>query len=360
MCYPKPGPRCSNHARKKLVLAQTAERENRTLETREALETAEEEFFMTPAGLRELQHLISKGDDVEYDTLRLQHFTQARADSLAAIKATEQGDIEHKLTYHDGFNPENTTLLPHTSTAVTAWHAKTPEETSALMNQYIESSARWVDKLTPEEVHSVKWFTSNGFHEMGQQDRGTGYMAGFDDTETDAEKNARISKSRASLDSALSKIDGQPRLVYRGLSPHSTPEHLNKHKTDRRSTYGPPVEQYGSEEEYQQHVDSYFENLTGTEMTFDRPVSAAADPGVGYGFTGLSSSPKIIYEISTRKGAPAGAASTWGTVEAEVIVQGNQKFKVVGVRRNVELKRRNRKGEETTTTTNIVQLVDAS
>lgn len=54
MCYPKPGPRCSSHARKALVRATREYRNNPSEETKQARNKAIADFAMTPDGIAQL------------------------------------------------------------------------------------------------------------------------------------------------------------------------------------------------------------------------------------------------------------------------------------------------------------------
>lgn len=55
MCYPKPGPRCSSHAKKALIKATRTYRENPSEDTKKARNEAIAEFTMTPEGIKQLR-----------------------------------------------------------------------------------------------------------------------------------------------------------------------------------------------------------------------------------------------------------------------------------------------------------------
>lgn len=84
MCYTKPGPRCAAHARPVLVAARAAFQENRNDETFAALKRAEDDYYATSKGLKELRKRYESTKDghvAEYLNERRKH----RAAALAAI-----------------------------------------------------------------------------------------------------------------------------------------------------------------------------------------------------------------------------------------------------------------------------------
>lgn len=97
MCYRKPGPRCSAHAREALQKAKAAYSRNPDTNTYEALRKAEEDFDATPEGQRELSEAMEKLDEssAEYTKLqeRLAYGAKSRELALRAIKSEDKGDV---------------------------------------------------------------------------------------------------------------------------------------------------------------------------------------------------------------------------------------------------------------------------
>lgn len=60
MCYAKPGPRCSNHARKKLNYAKKVYEANKNITNYDAYQQALDEYYTTPAGLDDLNRLYQE------------------------------------------------------------------------------------------------------------------------------------------------------------------------------------------------------------------------------------------------------------------------------------------------------------
>lgn len=62
MCYPKPGPRCSNHTRAKMNKAAKVLKEEMSYEAMAAYKEAEDAWLSSPAGIK---HLRARGDYAE-------------------------------------------------------------------------------------------------------------------------------------------------------------------------------------------------------------------------------------------------------------------------------------------------------
>lgn len=340
MCYPKPGPRCSNHARKRYITAKSIVKQAQQegfgvsyFQASENLKKAEMEFYMTPAGFRELERRISVQDNVAKHTMLLETSRAARAEMLKKINTEDQGDTEHKTVYRDGLSKARKTLLPlNNDTIRSSWRVSGSEK--AETRKYVEESARFADNLTDDEVAAVRWMTSNGFMEMDELKNGR-YDDLDEEYESDLiEKRERIIRMKKTLYEALNKAPQKPRIVYRGLQHDSVPKEV---KNDG-ATWSQPA-QYSSNEEHAAAVESYFKRVVGTEITFERPVSTTADPGVAVRFSdgGYNNQPEIVYEISTRKGAAVGLVSAWDVAEKEYVLPPKAKFKVKNVIREVDI-----------------------
>lgn len=95
MCYRKPGPRCSHHARKKLADAKLSYKAEKTYENYEQMMEAQDEFDATKAGQQALAAVISIQPNPEKKFLlqgRLEKAENRRKDALAAIKSKDRGD----------------------------------------------------------------------------------------------------------------------------------------------------------------------------------------------------------------------------------------------------------------------------
>lgn len=89
MCYPKPGPRCSNHAKKAYNKAQVDYKKDNTPENKEALVKATRDFMTTPAGIKTLERLAERENDKENKqrlTSQAQKAREARKKAIDAYK----------------------------------------------------------------------------------------------------------------------------------------------------------------------------------------------------------------------------------------------------------------------------------
>lgn len=99
MCYKKPGPRCTAHAKEALRRAATAfATDTSSFEAYSDLRLAQDAYDQTPGGMRELERNIATTDDPQKQEalqLRLDEGRDRRAAALALIKMDDQGDIAH-------------------------------------------------------------------------------------------------------------------------------------------------------------------------------------------------------------------------------------------------------------------------
>lgn len=103
MCYKFPGPRCSGHAKDRLVKAQNdydeAEKNGTDTEKYEAyahLQDCLEEYYMTPKGQEKLREKIAKETNSEEKAKlqdKLDYGIMSREYALEAIKAEDKGDV---------------------------------------------------------------------------------------------------------------------------------------------------------------------------------------------------------------------------------------------------------------------------
>lgn len=325
MCYPKPGPRCSNHARIAFSKARYALKETfpRTDEVKLQFVEAELQFHMTPAGMRELERLIREKvphtQDSRFDPAeRLAYCKEARKQALADLKAKDKGDLPHPNKYnYDLLTQAEQTVFQKASVSRNGWATK--EDQTERVNQYLEYSSSWVDTLTPEEIQAARWMTSAGSIEFAEYVSGNLKPSSFDihQGETLLEKKVRVEKAMASLDTALAKFSGTEQIVYRGASEYFFPANI-------RET---------------QYTDGYEENFEGFlsglkakgTVEFNNYQSASLDPATACDF----SKQDTIFEMKTKRSVPVGVASAWQGSEREMIIPRDTKFRIVGILKNV-------------------------
>lgn len=352
MCYPKPGPRCSAHARKAYKLAVAAYRAEPSLENKEREACAEEEFLMTPEGFRYLEKRIQSGYDAEWDAERLSFYQTMRAESIAQLKLKDDGDIKHSQEYNR--SQELVSLTKGSS--IDGWNMGGKSGALVKEQQLIEDSAAWVDKLSLDEVKAVEYFTSFGFHELGQHHRGEP-LTEYEDGLTSEDRTSRAVKMKALLDSALEKADGKARVSYRGLSEHSCPSELKMYSGSSAIPSYKRVQQFESSAEQEEAVSAWLDKIEsdGT-VTFALPASSSADAGKAVGFTGAQYCPAVMYEVLSKKGGPASLSSEWSS-EAEIIMQSGT-YKVAGVKKNAVVNVMGFGGQPVEREVHLIQLMD--
>jgi len=327
MCYPKPGPRCSAHARTAYVKARyrylqapLGDYDNR-ISLKDDLEKAEHDFYMTPAGFRELERLISVGGRTEVNSQDpayvLKHSKEARRLSLEELKAADQGDIKHELTYnHDLITSALPTTFLRSKRVRRGWKEA---DKGDLCAAYIEYSATWVDRLSPEEIAAARWLTSNGSSEMAEYLTGNITPSAYAQFKGEGieGKRKRIEKNISFLDAALAKHTGEERIVYRGVSDYFFPKEVK----DTQFT-----------EDYAKTLKKFTDSLKekGT-IEFNSYLSTSLDSNIAANF----GTNDVIFEMKTSRAVPVGVASAWQATEREMIIPRNTKFRIVNILENV-------------------------
>lgn len=347
MCYPKPGPRCSSHAAKKLLQAELALKNlkgdyltdtkayAKYSDLKDKVAEATLEYDATPAGQLYLKRRIDTKQHplTEYE-LRYELGVAHRAAALEAIKAQDLGDTSHEaleknnLRSLKAFFKKTSSLLP-AGIKREGWKNDSKE-----VEGMIEESARWMGNLTPEEQEAAAWLTSDGAGAMNS------YLL---DDETNFSRtkygDEHIAAQIDHLDSALAKYSSAtPVVVYRGISDSMFPEHLKyADLSDDKVRV-----------EYLDVVNEAFGK--GSSYSSKAFMSTSYDPSKARGF-----SEGVILEIKTRKAAPVSNTSAWGVTEREAVFPRNTNLKVVDVLENVPYGK-NAMGEESFYT--VIQLED--
>lgn len=309
MCYPKPGPRCSAHAAKVLAKAKTAYRDDRsgkydTIELKERLKQAQVQYDMTPAGLLELERRVGVRNPHDKDLERLELARVRRAEALKSIGInSEQGDMN---THKDGIkNPSIEAFREHQDASVMrmGWSRRDTDQEGRARGARVRkaldiASSKWMQRITPAQMESISWITSNGSMVVN------GHLAGnpVNIWGEDAYTPATIEDAIANTDSAM---DAAPRLkepviAYRGIKPDI--------------------------------ADAYRSVQPGEAISFPMHASASLDPTTASGFTSDGS---VVIEAKTRKIASTTAVSAWGSSESEILLDRRTQWKVVNVLQNV-------------------------
>lgn len=114
MCYKKPGPRCTSHARTAMFAAREAYNRNPTEKTLNALRKAEDAFDTTPGGQTELRAFLSRKGlsaiDRQWAECRLEKGEKMRELQLKEYQdsldpSTWEKDAKKPVFIFDGTNP---------------------------------------------------------------------------------------------------------------------------------------------------------------------------------------------------------------------------------------------------------------
>lgn len=95
MCYPKPGPRCSPHARQKLAKAQTelkkydGDDEQKKMMLKNSVVKAQKEYFTSPHGIKALRAKALETGDGKY-AKQAEEFAERRKEMIAKYKASQE------------------------------------------------------------------------------------------------------------------------------------------------------------------------------------------------------------------------------------------------------------------------------
>lgn len=338
MCYKKPGPRCSYHAKKKLREAKAKLKETGFdhgmevyAKAKEEVEAAQLDYDSTPAGMGEMKLRIERKEDRNGAiAARLDYCKANREAMLAKVKAEEQGDIYN----HGDITPGDISLSEFdTGIRIKLSNREDKEE---IIKNYNLHSDKLAVSLTEEERSAVYWYTSDGhaiinayIHKQnGTYDENMGSTGSY--------KVTKIKNAMASMDAvfAKNKLD-KPIVTYRGLAYQNFPEQ----REDGGST----------QEDYARFAKERYPE--GSVHTFNNYQSTSIDPSKATSFA----SSEVVMEIKAKSSIALGSISSWES-EKEILINRNTKFKVVAVKENVPYDARGGFGKRTERPFTVIQL----
>lgn len=321
MCYKSPGPRCSYHAKKKLIAAKKELKEKGFSggmelyeQLKDAVEKAQLDFDSTPAGMAEIKLRIERGEDRRGDMqARLDYCKANREAMLAAIKAEDKGDIDN----HEAIASCKIGTGEFEDGTRTSWNERSDKE--ELIKQYTVNGERLAKSLNDEENASLFWYSSDGFsHINAQLHEANGTYVHQDKVRKYPKK--KINAAIKSMDTAFEKNRmAEPVVVYRGLNLHNFSEEVNEMETKEGETYL---------DKYRNHIANEYQE--GSIHTFPAYLSTSADPSKARSFAQSN----VIMEIKTKSAIALGFISSWES-EKEMLVQRDRKFKVVSVKHDI-------------------------
>lgn len=331
MCYPKPGPRCSAHAKERYIMLRHKQRDltkkknysfDEYCAIQDEINAAELDFDSTPVGQARLELRLKQ--EVDYNgeiAERLAAVKEMRRLQLEAVKAQDSGDI---YNHGDIRTPwESGDLLPPRK------HRKNWKSSRAgakLVNDYIAYAKNFSQKLSTEEANALYWHTSDG----------SGVLNDIIHKKENAKSNKwtyekLIKRSgtgmkypQTMIKNQVKTLDGifakhplpEPVVLYRGIGMNNFPDEIT-------SISDPTV------------VSEYLQDKYPVGETVEIPeyMSTSADPAIGHRFAGLGQS--VVLEIKTKRAVPVGMVSAWDVDEREFVVNRNGKYKVLGVHKKV-------------------------
>jgi hypothetical protein len=302
MCYKKPGPRCSSHALAQLSKAkldfieyensindhQSKNVQKEFLIRRKNIQKLEDEYYTTPAGLKELNESLEQEQDMikKFQIQnRINLCLNKRQAQLKAIKAKDDYD-NHDLESFEFKDYGNTNFNNNN------------EIDSEQLKNFFNDSVNWSEKLTTGEIDAVRWYTRHGYISI--------YDYQYKNT-IGKESSAEFLETKINnLNNALKKYKREkPIIVYRGLNIYQGNK-LSIHQA--AETF-----KVGDEYAYESYSSTSLNSKTAERFAISN----------------------IVFAIKTRKAVPIMALSVHSAAEQELIIPANERFKVVGVQKNI-------------------------
>jgi hypothetical protein len=353
MCYKAPGPRCSAHAKKKLISAITHLKSLSLFndppevydDAKQAVADAKMDYDSTPAGQKYLQLRIDQGMDRsgEYKE-RLANAKKLRRIQLKAISEKEAGDINNHPEVSKNWESED---LEDNGVPRTGWGLH-PHGVEKKIEQYEDISFAAAQTLNADEQNALYWVTSDGGpfinSKLIAKKEASELLPGWNwENRPPAHERSGYTKEFTQkkirhLNSAFKKFSLENNAVlYRGLNNWNLPDELHQFDVDQNT------------------INNYLEQKYPVGSTIEVPeyMSTSSDPTVAQRFTGNNS---IVLEVSTKNAIPVGYMSAWGNHEREFIVNKNQKYKVKAILSDVDYQYANRRGDAKSQKTTVIQL----
>ena len=331
MCYPKPGPRCSAHAKERYIMLRHKQRAlkrkpgdsfDEYLALQEEIDAAELDYDSTPVGQARLELRLKQEMDYNGEIAeRLAKVKEMRRLQLAAVKAQDAGDI---------FNHGDTNVTWKSGDLLSPRkHRKNWKSSRAgakSVNDYIEYAKNFAQKLSTEEANALYWHTSDGsgvlndiiHKKKNQKSQKWTYEKLIKRSGTGMKyPQAMIKNQVKTLDGIFAKHPlPEPVVLYRGIGMNNFPDEITSISDESV-------------------VNEYLQDKYPVGETIEIPeyMSTSADPAIGHRFAGLGKS--VVLEIKTKRAVPVGMVSAWDVDEREFVVNRNGKYKVLGVHKKV-------------------------
>lgn len=305
MCYPKPGPRCSGYAARKLALAEAVAAEHisdmtQFFAAQEAVKAARSEFDATPAGLKALELLLVR-ENTFGNQQRYREAKHTYTSRLLALKAADR-NIEHDVHIEvNKTSPIPTSFLPDDV-------ARKDVSIREVLEVSAKESEPWVNELNDSELAVMRWMTDRGAVEMNT------HLGGSNDYSHYSQHDLSLLQNQ--LDTAFDKLPSQKsRVMYRGIRKGLLPVEI--------------AESYRIPDEVKQQIilEKFQEGAT-YRNEFYMPTSLQPEATMRFADIGM------VMEIKTSRSAPVSALSLFPR-EAERIIPRGVEYKVAAVKDNI-------------------------
>ena len=332
MCYPKPGPRCSAHAKERYILLRHKQRAlkrgtyswDEYCAIQDEINAAELDYDSTPVGQARLELRLKQEMDYNGEIAeRLATVREMRRLQLVAVKAQDAGDIFNHGDTGTAWNSGD--LLPRRK------HRKNWKSSRAgakLVDDYVAYANNFSQKLSTEEANALYWHTSDGSGVLNdiihKKEKKKDKSGKWTYEQLIKRSGTGIKYPQAMVTNQVKTLDGifakhplpEPVVLYRGIGMNNFPDEIT-------SISDPAV------------VNDYLQDKYPVGETIEIPeyMSTSADPAIGHRFAGLGQS--VVLEIKTKRAVPVGMVSAWDVDEREFVVNRNGKYKVLGVHQKV-------------------------
>ena len=206
MCYAKPGPRCTSHARAQLVKAKVLYNVTQNSKNIKALQEAQLTYDSTPGGYEELLGQLSNTNDISIINEIESRMTVGRT-----LRDMQIAYAKENLSH--GFpNPRHVRR---------GLNAIGDEESGAVIEDLNKAAGEWRKTLTREEDNAVARYNGISYEDINllliHKEEQVG-IEGHDD-EYHREYVLNLDKTISLMDQALAKVPalGEPRTLYRSF-----------------------------------------------------------------------------------------------------------------------------------------------
>lgn len=154
MCYSKPRPRCSGHAKEALKKATTAHVSNPTPVTAAALREAERDFAITPEGIKQVRAAASKA--IDEGAYKRSALLSRDADNRESLRELLSEAVENGDTSPTDYIPYVVTAHPDPAFAYDFFEKDASKSVRVALVEGDETPIPVLDKLTTDEDEYVR------------------------------------------------------------------------------------------------------------------------------------------------------------------------------------------------------------